>query len=62
MNQYIGKLATLGMSMFCLIICLYVSDDIIEIVRMGIASIVMLIFYMGIKIVEVVRDGDKIED
>ena len=62
MNQYIGKLATLGMSMFCLIICLYVSDDIIEIVRMGIASIIMLIFYGHITIVEVVRDGNKNED
>lgn len=62
MNQYIGKLATLGMSMFCLIICLYVSDDIIEIVRMGIASIIMLIFYGCITIAEVVRDGDQIKD
>lgn len=61
-GQYIGKLATLGMSMFCLIFCLYIADDIIEIVRMGIASILMLIFYEEITIAEVVRDGNKIED
>ena len=50
------------MSLFCLIICLYVVDDIIEIVRMGIGSILMMIFYGEMTITEVVRDGNKIED
>lgn len=43
-------------------ICLYVADDIIEIVRMGIGSVLMMIFYAAMTITEVVRDGDKIED
>lgn len=63
MNLYdIERWATFGFCMFCLIICLYVADDIIEIVRMGIASILMLIFYEGITILEVVRDGDQKQD
>lgn len=63
MNSYdIERWATFGMSLFCLIICLYVVDDIIEIVRMGIGSILMMIFYGEMTITEVVRDGNKIED
>lgn len=63
MNSYdIGRWATFGLFLFCLIFCLYVEDDIIEIVRMGICSIIMMIFYEGITIVEVVRDGNKIEN
>ena len=63
MNSYdIGRWATFGMFLFCLMICLYVADDIIEIVRMGISSIIMIIFYEGITIAEVVRDGNKIEN
>ena len=61
-SQDIGRWATFGMSLFCLIICLYVVDDIIEIVRMGIGSILMMIFYGEMTITEVVRDGNKIED
>ena len=60
MNSYdIGRCATFGMSLFCLIICLYVAEDIIEIVRIGIGSILMMIFYVGMTITEVVRNGDK---
>lgn len=60
MNSYdIVRCATFGMSLFCLIICLYVVDDIIEIVRIGIGSIIMMIFYVEMTILEVVRNGNK---
>ena len=63
MNSYdIGRWATFGMSLFCLMICLYVADDIIEIVRMGIESVLMMIFYAAMTITEVVRDGNKEQD
>lgn len=45
-----------------LVICLYLSYDVIEIIRSGVCAIVMIQIYNGVLISEMVKNGDKNKD
>ena len=45
-----------------LIICLYLSDDVIEVIRSGVCAVIMVQIYYAILIYERVKNGDQNKD
>ncbi len=58
----IVRMLVFALFVISLVMCLYLSDDVVEVIRLGICAVVMTQIYYGILIGEMVKNGDKNKD
>lgn len=61
-DKFIVKTLLYALFLTSLIICLYLSDDVIEVIRSGVCAVIMIQIYYSILIYERVKNGDQNKD
>lgn len=61
-KSYVVKTLLYALFLTSLIICLYLSDDVIEVIRSGVCAVIMIQMYCAILIYERVKNGDQNKD